>query len=88
MFEPHGELQQVLLLSAGTMAMVDLERTDEAAKAFRAVAYRRLGFILSGACWGCLRMDLGLDHSRPLHLSMWVWGQNCERSGLWSKRWG
>ena len=43
MFEPHGELQRVLVPPAGTMAVVDFERADEAAKAFRAVAYRRLG---------------------------------------------
>jgi len=43
MFEPHGELQRVLVPPAGTMAVVDFERADDAAKAFRAVAYRRLG---------------------------------------------
>ncbi|KAH9476672.1 Multiple RNA-binding domain-containing protein 1 [Psilocybe cubensis] len=43
MFEPHGELARVLIPPAGTMAVVDFEKPDEAAKAFRAVAYRRLG---------------------------------------------
>ncbi|KAF9484770.1 RNA-binding domain-containing protein [Pholiota conissans] len=43
LFEPHGELSRVLVPPAGTMAVVDFERPDEAAKAFRAVAYRRLG---------------------------------------------
>ncbi|TFK32942.1 RNA-binding domain-containing protein [Crucibulum laeve] len=43
MFEPHGELSRVLVPPAGTMAVVDFERPDEASKAFRAVAYRRLG---------------------------------------------
>lgn len=43
MFEPHGELSRVLIPPAGTMAVVDFEKPDEAAKAFRAVAYRRLG---------------------------------------------
>ena len=43
LFEPHGELSRVLVPPAGTMAVVDFERPDEAAKGFRAVAYRRLG---------------------------------------------
>ncbi|KIL64369.1 hypothetical protein M378DRAFT_595167 [Amanita muscaria Koide BX008] len=43
LFGPHGELIRVLVPPAGTMAVVEFERADEAAKAFRAVAYRRLG---------------------------------------------
>jgi len=43
LFEPHGELVRVLVPPAGTMAVVEYERPDEAAKGFRAVAYRRLG---------------------------------------------
>ncbi|KAF5322105.1 hypothetical protein D9619_001971 [Psilocybe cf. subviscida] len=43
LFEPHGELSRVLVPPAGTMAVVEFERPDEAAKGFRAVAYRRLG---------------------------------------------
>jgi len=43
LFEPHGELARVLVPPAGTMAVVDYKRPDEAAKGFRAVAYRRLG---------------------------------------------
>ncbi|KAF8870174.1 hypothetical protein BD779DRAFT_1581736 [Infundibulicybe gibba] len=43
MFDTHGALNRVLVPPAGTMAVVDFERPDEAAKAFRAVAYRRLG---------------------------------------------
>lgn len=43
LFEPHGTLTRVLVPPAGTMAVVDFERPDEASKAFRAVAYRRLG---------------------------------------------
>lgn len=43
MFEPHGELSRVLVPPAGTMAVVDFEKPDDAAQAFRAVAYRRLG---------------------------------------------
>ncbi|KAG1750420.1 uncharacterized protein EDB91DRAFT_1107297 [Suillus paluster] len=43
MFEVHGELSRVIVPPAGTMAVVELVHADEAAKAFRAVAYRRLG---------------------------------------------
>ncbi|PFH49279.1 hypothetical protein AMATHDRAFT_48832 [Amanita thiersii Skay4041] len=43
LFEPHGELSRVLVPPAGTMAVVEFEESNEAAKAFRAVAYRRLG---------------------------------------------
>ncbi|KAG6916876.1 hypothetical protein DXG01_004785 [Tephrocybe rancida] len=43
LFEPHGELKRVLVPPAGTMAVVEFERADEALKGFRAVAYRRLG---------------------------------------------
>ncbi|KAJ8583353.1 RNA-binding domain-containing protein [Rhizopogon salebrosus TDB-379] len=43
MFEVHGELSRVVVPPAGTMAVVEFVHADEAAKAFRAVAYRRLG---------------------------------------------
>ncbi|KAI0060073.1 hypothetical protein BV25DRAFT_1807867 [Artomyces pyxidatus] len=43
LFEAHGELTRVLVPPAGTMAVVEFLHYDEAAKAFRAVAYRRLG---------------------------------------------
>jgi multiple RNA-binding domain-containing protein 1 len=43
MFEVHGELSRVVVPPAGTMAVVEFAHADEAAKAFRAVAYRRLG---------------------------------------------
>ena len=43
LFEPHGRLTRVLVPPAGTMAIVEYEHPDEAAKGFRAVAYRRLG---------------------------------------------
>ncbi|OAX34701.1 RNA-binding domain-containing protein, partial [Rhizopogon vinicolor AM-OR11-026] len=42
-FEVHGELSRVVVPPAGTMAVVEFVHADEAAKAFRAVAYRRLG---------------------------------------------
>ena len=46
MFEPHGDLNRVLVPPAGTMAVVEFDKPDEAAKAFRAVAYRRLGSLV------------------------------------------
>ncbi|KAI0083601.1 hypothetical protein BDY19DRAFT_998446 [Irpex rosettiformis] len=43
LFEPHGQLQRVLVPPAGTMAVVEFVHPDESRKAFRAVAYRRMG---------------------------------------------
>ena len=43
LFQPHGELGRVLVPPAGTMAVVQFVCPDEASKAFKAVAYRRLG---------------------------------------------
>ncbi|KAG6889211.1 hypothetical protein C0995_002671 [Termitomyces sp. Mi166 len=43
LFEPHGELKRVLVPPAGTMAVVEYAKAEEALKGFRAVAYRRLG---------------------------------------------
>ncbi|KAI0641039.1 hypothetical protein C8Q79DRAFT_920627 [Trametes meyenii] len=43
LFEPHGELRRVLVPPAGTLAVVEFVHADEGQKAFRAVAYRRLG---------------------------------------------
>ena len=43
MFEVHGELSRVLIPPAGTIAVVEFVHADEAVKAFKAVAYRRLG---------------------------------------------
>lgn len=43
LFEPHGELVRVLVPPAGTIAVVEFDRPDEASKAFLAVSYRRLG---------------------------------------------
>lgn len=42
-FEAHGELSRVLIPPAATIAVVEFLHPDEAAKAFKAVAYRRLG---------------------------------------------
>jgi len=43
LFEPHGQLRHVLVPPAGTMAVVEFVHPDEGRKAFKAVAYRRLG---------------------------------------------
>ena len=43
LFEVHGKLCRVIVPPAGTMAVVEFEHAVEASKAFRAVAYRRLG---------------------------------------------
>jgi multiple RNA-binding domain-containing protein 1 len=43
LFEAHGELKRVLVPPAGTMGVVEFVHADEASKAFRAVAYRRMG---------------------------------------------
>ncbi|RPD76903.1 RNA-binding domain-containing protein [Lentinus tigrinus ALCF2SS1-7] len=43
LFEAHGELRRVLVPPAGTLAVVEFVNPDEGRKAFRAVAYRRLG---------------------------------------------
>ncbi|KAF8259088.1 hypothetical protein EI94DRAFT_1774016 [Lactarius quietus] len=42
-FGPHGELQRVLVPPAGTLAVIEFVHADDAHRAFRAVAYRRLG---------------------------------------------
>jgi multiple RNA-binding domain-containing protein 1 len=43
LFEVHGELRRVLVPPAGTMGVVEFVHADEAAKALRAVAYKRMG---------------------------------------------
>ena len=43
LFEPHGKLQRVLVPPAGTMAVVEFVHPDEGRRAFKAVAYRRMG---------------------------------------------
>ncbi|KAF8830016.1 hypothetical protein HHX47_DHR2000128 [Lentinula edodes] len=43
LFEPHGTVSRVLVPPAGTIAVVEFEKPDEASRGFRAVAYRRLG---------------------------------------------
>lgn len=43
LFEPHGELKRVLLPPAGTIGVVEFKNGMDAGRAFRALAYRRLG---------------------------------------------
>lgn len=43
LFEAHGSLHRVLVPPAGTMAVVEFVHADEGRKAFKAVAYRRMG---------------------------------------------
>lgn len=43
LFEPHGGIARLLIPPCGTLAVVEYTQAEEAAHAFRAVAYRRLG---------------------------------------------
>lgn len=43
LFEPYGQLTRLLMPPSGTIAIVEFARPDEAQKAFRGLAYRRLG---------------------------------------------
>ncbi|GMK60095.1 hypothetical protein CspeluHIS016_0903120 [Cutaneotrichosporon spelunceum] len=43
LFVPHGELKRVLLPPAGTIGVIEFENAMDAGRAFRALAYRRLG---------------------------------------------
>ncbi|KAL5339108.1 hypothetical protein BJX70DRAFT_365014 [Aspergillus crustosus] len=43
LFEPFGKLTRLLMPPTGTIAIVEFARPDEAQKAFKGVAYRKLG---------------------------------------------
>ncbi|OXG90689.1 multiple RNA-binding domain-containing protein 1 [Cryptococcus neoformans A2-102-5] len=43
LFAPHGKLTRVLLPPAGTLGVVEFENHMDAGRAFKALAYRRLG---------------------------------------------
>lgn len=43
LFEPYGQLVRLLMPPSGTIAIVEFARPDEAQKAFKGLAYRRLG---------------------------------------------
>ncbi|KAM0786073.1 hypothetical protein ACM66B_006884 [Microbotryomycetes sp. NB124-2] len=43
LFEPFGSVARLLLAPAGTMAVVEYDDADEAANAWRAMAYKKLG---------------------------------------------
>lgn len=42
-FDPHGTISRLLMPPSGTLAVVEYDHSEEAVRAFRAVAYRRLG---------------------------------------------
>jgi multiple RNA-binding domain-containing protein 1 len=43
LFSPHGEIRRILLPPSGTLGVVEYVHAHEAGKAFKALAYRRLG---------------------------------------------
>ncbi|BDD54619.1 Multiple RNA-binding domain-containing protein1 [Monascus purpureus] len=43
MFEPYGQITKLLMPPSGTIAIVEFARPDEAQKAFKSLAYRKLG---------------------------------------------
>lgn len=43
LFAPHGDLKRVLLPPAGTLGVIEFANAMDAGRAFRALAYRRLG---------------------------------------------
>ncbi|KKK21323.1 hypothetical protein P175DRAFT_0433395 [Aspergillus ochraceoroseus IBT 24754] len=43
LFEPYGQLTRLLMPPTGTIAVVEYGRPDEAQKAFKGLAYRKLG---------------------------------------------
>jgi len=43
LFEPHGKLVRVLLPPAGTLGVVEFENSMDAGRAFKALAYKRMG---------------------------------------------
>lgn len=43
LFSPHGEISRVLLPPAGTLGVVEYPTPEECARAFKALAYRRIG---------------------------------------------
>ncbi|KAH7925005.1 RNA-binding domain-containing protein [Leucogyrophana mollusca] len=71
LFETHGQLSRVIVPPAGTMAVVEFVHSDEASKAFRAVAYRRLGNSVVYLEKGPLGMflDAGESNHGPSTLS-------------------
>lgn len=43
LFEPFGQITRLLMPPSGTIAIVELSRPDEAQKAFKGLAYRKVG---------------------------------------------
>ncbi|KAG8872203.1 Multiple RNA-binding domain-containing protein 1 [Tulasnella sp. 331] len=64
MFNMHGEVVRLLLPPAGTMAVVEFEHAMEASKAFKALAYKRLGNAIMYLEWaptGLFRSEMAED---------------------------
>lgn len=70
MFEMYGELSRVLIPPAGTIAVVEFLHSDEAANAFKAVAYRRLGntivYLEKGPIGMFKESASAIDEDRPI----------------------
>lgn len=43
LFDPYGQITRLLMPPSGTIAIVEFSRPDEAQKAFKSLAYRKLG---------------------------------------------
>ncbi|KAJ8457621.1 hypothetical protein ONZ45_g18241 [Pleurotus djamor] len=65
MFQQYGTLSRVLVPPAGTMAVVEFEHADEAQKAFKGIAYRRLGNSIIYLEKGPQGVFLPVDGDKP-----------------------
>lgn len=69
MFSPYGDIVRLLVPPAGTMAVVEFANASETDKAFKGVAYRRLGssiIYLEKAPAGLFKDDEGGERTRSL----------------------
>ena len=75
-FSPHGDITRLLLPPAGTIAVVEYGSASDAGKAFRAVAYRRLGssvIYLEKAPMGLFKDELrGVEGNRAKQIKSGV----------------
>lgn len=65
-FDPHGAISRLLIPPSGTLALVEYEHPEDAAHAFRVVAYKRLGnsiIYLEWAPEGLLSEKSAKSHS-------------------------
>jgi multiple RNA-binding domain-containing protein 1 len=65
LFEPHGELNRVVVPPAGTIAVVEFLDAHEAKKAFTALAYRRLKNYVIFLEMGPIGMFKDVDEAPP-----------------------